>query len=165
MRKMVRIAAGVIGAAVIATAAVSCDEDDDPTGPGVATFTAALLGANERPNPVTTSATGTATFVDRTTSIDYTIDVSGITAPFAAHIHLGGPAVAGGIIINLFVPTGPIPGSVSGNLVSGTITSRSSPTVSLDSLRVLFNNGNSYVNVHTSANTPGEIRGQVALSN
>ena len=33
--------------------------------------------------------------------------------------------------------------------------------VSLDSLRVLFNNGNSYANVHTSAHPTGEIRDQI----
>jgi hypothetical protein len=34
--------------------------------------------------------------------------------------------------------------------------------VSGDSLKVLLNNGNAYVNVHTAAHGAGEIRGQVA---
>lgn len=163
MRRIVRIAAGVAAAVALTAFATSCD--DDPISPQPPTFTATLLGANERPNPVTTSATGTATFTDNTTSIDYKVDVANLTAPFASHIHLGGAAVAGPVIFNLFNPVGTVPGSFTGTLAAGTIRSTSSATISLDSLRTLFNNGNAYVNVHTTANGGGEIRGQIARSN
>jgi len=43
----------------------------------------------------------------------------------------------------------------------GSITNANNANVSLDSLRTLFNNGNAYVNVHTTANPGGEIRDQV----
>jgi hypothetical protein len=84
-----------------------------------------------------------------------------MTAVIASHIH--GPAAAGvnaPVIINLFIPN-VATGTLNGVVASGTITNANNANVSLDSLRVLFNNGNAYVNVHTSANPGGEIRDQV----
>ena len=74
-----------------------------------------------------------------------------------------GPAAAGvntGVIINLFLPN-VASGTLNGVVAHGTITNANNANVSLDSLRTLFNNGNAYVNVHTSANQGGEIRDQV----
>ena len=162
MRKNVRIVAGAATALLLATFVTSCD-DDDSTGPGSRTYTASLIGASEVP-PVTTSGTGLATFVDNTTQIDYTLAVTGLTAVSASHIHVGPVGVNGGVIINLFIPNTPT-GSVNGVIATGIITAANNSTVSLDSLRTLFNNGNAYVNVHTSANPGGAIRGQVSRSN
>ena len=47
----------------------------------------------------------------------------------------------------------------------GSITNANNANVSLDSLRVLFNNGHAYANVHTAAHPGGEIRDQVHPSN
>ena len=158
MRRTVRLAAGIIGAAVIATIGVSCD--DDPTAPTNNTYVAILSPANEVP-PRTTTGTGVATFVDNGAVIDWTLELTGMTAVTASHLH--GPAAVGvntGIMINLFIPNVPT-GTVNGIVAQGTITNANNANVSLDSLRTLFNNGNIYVNVHTSANPPGEIRDQV----
>jgi hypothetical protein len=79
----------------------------------------------------------------------------------ASHIH--GPAAAGvngNVIIFLFTPITPT-GTLNGLVSKGSITNSSNVGVSLDSLRVLFNNGNAYVNVHTAVNPGGEIRDQV----
>jgi hypothetical protein len=69
-----------------------------------------------------------------------------------------------GVIINLFLPN-VATGTVTGEVARGTITNANNANISLDSLRVLFNNGNAYVNVHTSANPGGEIRDQIHPSN
>jgi hypothetical protein len=70
--------------------------------------------------------------------------------------------VNGTVIFNLFIPNQPPPtGTLNGIVARGSITNAYNSGVSLDSLRVLFNNGNAYVNVHTSVNPGGEIRDQV----
>src|SRR5512134_3811522 len=89
-------------------------------------FTADLTGAAERPNPVTTTATGDATFTattsGSTTTITYTVVVSGnLSGPVtAAHIH--GPSDASGTanpIVTLTVTGGT---GTTGTLVSGSFT-------------------------------------------
>lgn len=154
-----KVAVLVLTTSTSAAIMVACGNS---TAPAKATYTATMTGAKQIP-AVSTSATGTATFTDNTTSIDYAINVSGITGVNASHIHLGDASTNGAIIINLFVPT-TATGAVNGTLVTGTITNATNSAVSLDSLRVLFKNGKSYVNVHTNANPGGEIRGQVVAN-
>jgi CHRD domain-containing protein len=163
MRRTVRAAAGIIAAAVIAIIGVSCD-DDDISGPVNDVYVANLSPANEVPVK-TTPGTGVTTFVDLGTSIEWTMTLTNMTGVVASHIH--GPAAAGvnaGVLINLFLPN-VATGTVNGEVARGTITNANNANVSLDSLRTLFNNGNAYVNVHTSVNPGGEIRDQIHLSN
>jgi hypothetical protein len=158
-RKTVGLAAGIVGAAIIAFVVASCG--DSTTSPTNKTFVANLSPANEVP-PKTTAGTGVATFVDLGSEIDWTLSLTNMTAVTASHIHLGaaGTAPAANIIFNLFIPQTATP-TVNGIVGRGIITNANNANVSLDSLRVLFNNGNAYVNVHTTANPPGEIRDQV----
>jgi len=165
MRRVVGIAAGIIGAAVIAVVAASCGSDS--TGPTTKTYVANMIAANEG-GGFTSAGSGVFTFVDLGTEIDWTLDLTNMTGVFASHIHLG-PATAigstaGPVIINLFIPNGNS-GILNGQVAHGSITNANNVNVSLDSLRVLFNNGNSYANVHTSAHTSGEIRDQIRPSN
>jgi len=168
MRRTVRIAAGIIGAAVITTVAVSCG-DDDITGTTNPRYVANLIAANEGSNPPITSAgSGVVTFEDKGDLITWSMTLTNMTNVTVSHIHLGSAAAvtpnAGPVIINLFLPNrapGNEIGTVNGLVAEGTITNANSPTVKLDSLRVLFNNGNSYANVHTAANPGGEIRDQI----
>src|SRR5688572_29292596 len=72
----------------------ACEEDTiDPITP-TATYTATLSGANERPNPVTTSATGTFNATLGANNIlAYSVTWSGLTTTSNnAHIH--GPILA-----------------------------------------------------------------------
>ena len=157
MRRTVSLAAGIIGAVVIAAVAASCGSS---TAPGPKQYVANLSPANE--NPIkTTTGTGVVTFVDNGTSIDWTMTLTNMINVTVSHIH--GPAVAGvntGVMINLFFPITPT-GTLNGVVARGSFTNAMNAAVSLDSLRVLFNNGNAYVNVHTAVNPGGEIRDQV----
>jgi hypothetical protein len=167
MRRTVGIAAGIIGAAVIAVVAASCGSDS--TAPAAKTYVANLNAAAEQ-GGFTSPGSGVFTFVDNATVIDWTLTLTNITNVTASHIHLG-PATAvgttaGPVIINLFLPNRPPEtGTLNGIVAQGTITNANNSSVSLDSLRVLFNNGNAYANVHTTAHGAGEIRDQVHPSN
>jgi len=160
-RREVGIAAAILGAVIIFVAAESCGSS---TAPAPKMYVANLSPANEVPQK-TTTGTGVATFTDLGSEIDWTLTLTNMTAVTMSHIH--GPAPAGtnaSVIINLFLPN-VATGTVNGEVAHGSITNANNGNVSLDSLRVLFNNGMAYVNVHTTANQGGEIRDQVHPSN
>ncbi|HMG13650.1 MAG TPA: CHRD domain-containing protein [Gemmatimonadaceae bacterium] len=168
MRRTVRtLAIGLIAVGVTAVA-TSCG--DDSTGPTGKTYVAANLNAAaEGGNPPFTSAgTGTVTFVDLGTEITWSMNLTNMTAVRVSHIHLGDANANGNpgntpgpVIINLFIPNGDT-GLLNGEVAHGSITNANNVNVSLDSLRVLFNNGHAYANVHTAAHPGGEIRAQIA---
>jgi hypothetical protein len=140
----------------------ACDSDDPVAPESPTTFTATMTGAKEKPNPVSPSGNGTATFTLDTqeTALTYSITVQNMTSTItAAHIHLGNANVAGGVIVGLVTP-------VNGSTVTGTIISSTALGlgVSWSSLINLMRNGDAYVNVHTANNPGGEIRGQLEVT-
>ena len=166
MRRTVStLALGLIAAVVVAAVATSCGSST--TAPTNKTYVANLIASNEGAGR-TSPGSGVAAFVDLGTEIDWTLTLTNMTAVTASHIHLGDATkvgtTAGPVIINLFIPNG-ASGTLNGEVAHGSITKANNVNVSLDSLRVLFNNANAYVNVHTSANPGGEIRDQVRPSN
>jgi hypothetical protein len=167
MRRTVStLALGLITVVGVAAVATSCGSS---TSPATKTYVANLTAAAEG-GTVTSPGSGVFTFVDRGTEIDWTLTLTNITNVTASHIHKGNAAnvgaSAGPVIINLYLPNRPPEtGTLNGLVASGTITNANNASVSLDSLRVLFNNGNAYANVHTTANPGGEIRDQIHPSN
>jgi hypothetical protein len=127
-------------------------------------YAVTMNGASERPNPVTTSATGNAYFEGDAATLRFLISTSNISGVTAAHIHRGSIEQAGPIVRTLF-ESSPATGTVNGTLASGSFTTTDGNVITMDSLLVLMRNGNAYVNVHTTANAGGEIRGQVAPAN
>ena len=157
MRRTVGITAGMVAAAVAGFVGLSCG---DSTAPGPKRYIANLSPANEVPLK-TTTGTGVVTFVDNGTTIDWTMTLTGMLNVTMSHIHLPGvTGVNAAVAIFLFTPITPT-GTLNGFVSAGSITNSSNVGVSLDSLRVLFNNGNAYVNVHTAVNPGGEIRDQI----
>ena len=134
-----------------------CDSDDDTN------FLANLDGSSEVP-PVTTSATGSANFTldEDNDTIQFTLNVSNISNVIMAHIHSGAVGVNGGIVVLLF--GGPQTGPVNGVLSSGTIRSQDVQGMSFQQLVTAMRSGQTYVNVHTTQNPNGEIRGQIILN-
>jgi len=118
-------------------------------------FTAALTGDAERPNPVTTPATGSAIFMLEGGVLNFSLRYEGLSGTAtSAHIHgEADSTMPAGILVDL------APYAVGGFQQAGTIAG-SIPLTSQQqsSLRA----GRTYVNVHTAANGSGEIRGQVS---
>ncbi|MEW6158597.1 MAG: CHRD domain-containing protein, partial [Verrucomicrobiota bacterium] len=111
---------------------------------------ATLSGAAERPNPVDTPGTGSGVIWVTGNQITFNISYSGLkAAATAGHIH--GPATPEQATGVLFGFTG-----VSGT--EGTIAGFG--TVAPNVLGAIAD-GLTYVNIHTSAHTGGEIRGQI----
>jgi uncharacterized protein (TIGR03118 family) len=115
-----------------------------------ALLTAILNGANERPDPVTTTATGLGLLTLIGNQLTYNITYSGLSAPATAgHIH--GPADTN-TFANVLQPFPGITGT-SGAVAGTLILPQSQLTNVID--------GMTYINIHTTNNPGGEIRGQV----
>lgn len=131
-----------------------------------ADFEAALSGSEEVP-PVETDASGHASFAisEDETELQYSLAVSNISNMTQAHIHLGAPGENGPVVAFLFEQA--TPGAVSAVALQadGAITSDNltGPLAGgeLADLIAEIESGNAYVNVHTTQNPAGEIRGQI----
>jgi CHRD domain len=122
-------------------------------------FTATLNGASERPNPVATSATGTATLtVDSVTgSWNLVGNFSGLLAnATAAHIHGAGDVNTVAAILHPLQFTGTTSGTISGGTSANPPNSPYTPQQMAD-----LSNQLHYVNVHSDSFPGGEIRGQL----
>lgn len=117
---------------------------------GPVKLTAMLNGAQEKPTPTPSLATGTFTGVVDPASrvLSYTVTYSGLT-PVAGHLHRITPNTTAGV--------GPveIPFAALGSPIIGTATLTTATRV--DSLL----NGFYYSNLHTPAYPGGEIRGDI----
>jgi len=149
-RNVSTLAIGLVATTIAAAIATSCGSSTEPKNK---TYISTMIAANEGAGH-TSPGSGVATFVDLGSEIDWSLTLTNMTAVIASHIH--GPAPAG---------TNGATGTVNGEVMHGSITNANNANISLDSLRVLFNNGMAYVNVHTTANPGGEIRDQVHPSN
>jgi hypothetical protein len=141
-------------------ALVACNPD---VLPPATSFDADLTGANEVP-AVATSAAGNATVEISGGSLNYTLNIT--TAPATAvtfaHIHQGTSGVSGAIRVNLCGTGAPVPACPAGSgTVTGSAAAAAVQGISIDSLLILIRSAQTYINVHTTANPGGEIRGQL----
>ena len=112
-------------------------------------YKAMLTGLSEAP-PTDSKGTGTltATFDTDTKKLEWTVDYSGLTGPaIAAHFH--GPAPVGKPAPIEVPLQAPLDSPMKG---SATLT---------DAQAKDLMDGMMYFNIHTAANKPGEIRGQM----
>lgn len=161
-----------LGLLTLLPALAACG-DDEPAGPATS-FTATLSGANEVP-PVTTPATGTATFSLSGNEITYTVNVTNLQNALVAHIHIAPAGQNGPVRLNLCGTGAPQPACTSGTGVLATGTNGTTIGITFDSLVSAMRSGGAYTNVHTDdgqgqPNTgpgdmvSGEIRGQIVAN-
>lgn len=129
-------------------------------------FRAVLSGRDEV--PITDSlARGVATFRvnEDETELTYRLVLANIQDVTMAHIHIGGPADLGPVVVFLLHPEDAPDGRFSGVVAQGTVTAADlvGPLVGhpLSDLVAQMEAGNTYVNAHTVLHPGGEIRGQI----
>ncbi|HUQ72449.1 MAG TPA: CHRD domain-containing protein [Planctomycetaceae bacterium] len=133
-----------------------------------ADFTASLTGGAEVP-PVATNATGSASFtflsvLDTELLVTVRTNTRLSSRVTGAHIHTGAVGVAGPIVLD-FSNGSIVNTAILGiNINSAAHLSGSLAGQTLSDLRELMTTGDTYINVHTSTNPSGEIRGQIELA-
>ena len=153
---------------LILAGSASCESFTEVIGP--THYSATLDGANVKPSAVAGLATGTITAswdpVDRV--LTYTLGYSELGGA-ATNVHIHGPAGVNGVA-EVLIDFEDLPDGSNGELTKGTSGSATgridlslaiTPTVSGDSLVTLLQRNQLYVDVHTSTNPGGEIRGNV----
>lgn len=152
------LAALFLSSVLFSTVLTSCDDDEDDDGVDVTyTLSGTASGANERPNPATTTASGelTGDYNSDTKQLRYTINWNGLTVPpSAAHFH--GPAdvnTAANVVLPITLP--------SGAGTTGTVSATVTLTAEQESQLL---GGLWYYNIHTPTYPGGEIRGQVTAT-
>jgi hypothetical protein len=122
------------------------------------------LSGDEEVPPVETNAQGQATFQlnEAGDALEYRLIVANIDDVVAAHIHCAPAGANGPVGVTLF---GGGPTSDPGVLAEATITEPDEENgcgwSDLDDVVEAMRSGDTYVNVHTVAHPPGEIRGQI----
>lgn len=181
MKRMIATAFMIFAGALLVvyggTLPVAADDDES----NERRFSARLSGFREVP---TISTSGTGSLMARLSadgaSIDYELTYSNLSNVFAAHIHLGRPAVNGGIIVFLCggggKPACPLTGgTVTGTLIAADVIGPAGQGIAagqFDELVAALRAGAAYANVHTNDNVDpantgpgdfpaGEIRGDV----
>jgi hypothetical protein len=133
------------------------------------TFRIDLTGSQQVP-AVTTDAFGMATvrLIGNGTAIAFRVLVCDIVNVTASHIHVGAAGTNGPVIIPFFTnqqlfssPHG-CKTLAEGTRTAADLNTKASPTItSWDDFVKALLAGNTYINVHTTANKGGEIRGQL----
>jgi hypothetical protein len=151
---------------ILGASSIACDKPAEDAS----LFQADLSGAGENPAR-STPAVGTVGLYVNGNTVDYTIEVHGITNVTGAHIHSGAAGSNGSIRIGLFpgppnnfLPAGQTVATVDGILISGSFNSSQVTGVTYDELLSEMRAGTAYANVHTTQYPGGEVRGQVRLT-
>jgi hypothetical protein len=155
------------GAAIAAALLISAT----PSLAQVVNMTATLTGGEETTATpgvlgILTGAVGTATVSVDAANAEVAVQLqlfNFATGTTAGHIHVGPRGVAGPVVLNFPMPTGRT-GDLPLSFRLGAAAFVARPDIGIntiqDALQAIVGGG-AYVNIHTSANPAGEIRGQL----
>ena len=131
--------------------------DLTPTSGQFITYAGELRGSNEAPTPTSSTAVGAFFITIDTINKTLTWDVtSNVSSPTLAHIHPGAAGVANSPLITF---------ATSASAFTNGRTSGTTSLATLDPAKftdLITNPQNFYVNVHSTTNGGGEIRGQLS---
>lgn len=123
------------------------------------------------PSVADSDAFGAAVFVlaNDNSALGFKLAVANLEDPIMAHIHVAAEPGGDGPPVLWLYPEGPppqeIPGTFTGVLAGRVVTSDAltgaAGVATLADLRTAIEEGRAYVNVHTTANPGGEIRGPI----
>jgi hypothetical protein len=145
MRRLTLLTAFVLAVVLIAAVPVVASESGADAH---ATLEASLTGEKEVPGPGDPNGWGDAEVKVHKAKVCYELEVERIKPATAAHIHRGGPSVAGPVVVELKAPTD---GSSEGcKAISNEL-----------SKKLREHPSRYYVNVHNDPYPDGAVRGQL----
>jgi hypothetical protein len=128
-------------------------------------FTSVLSGGNETPAVLTGAfATASVTLNTASQTVSWVIDIFNLPSGINnAHFHVGAPGIAGPTVVNIpFTANLSNDFQLSGSATSANLNVRGDQGIrSWDDFMQALTGGQMYLNIHTSVNGGGEIRGQV----
>lgn len=130
---------------------------------GATELHASMNGDNEEP-PVTTDASGRASVGSTDTAITVTFNTTGLTDVIAAHIHIGAVGINGPVIFPLYsAADGPFTSPFTKTVTAADLLPAPGAETFAEAIAAI-KRGGTYVNIHTTANPNGAIRGQVGAT-
>lgn len=128
-------------------------------------YNAKLQGSSVVP-PVNTTAAGRAVIFVGEDTLRWKLNVTGISDPTMAHIHMGKKGVNGSIIADLLnsakIEDKPdrmiITGKITAADLQGAVSGRT-----LEDLHSAFNNATTNIDLHTKGYPNGELRGTIKI--
>ena len=156
MKRALHVGVAVVAAMIVSAAAASAQ---------VVVLSATLGGGEETP-VLLSGAAGTAEVAVDTVAREFAITLRIFNIPTtttAGHIHVGPKGIGGPVVIDFPGIAGRVGDFVTIFRV-GEAAFRPNPAIGINSIDDVIQaalNGNAYVNIHTSTNPGGEIRGQL----
>ena len=156
MKRALRVGAALVSALLLSAAAASAQ----------VVVAAATLTAGEETPILLSGAAGTAEVAIDTTAKEFAVTLRIFNIPTnttAGHIHIGPKGIAGPVVIDFPAIAGRLGDFVTTFRV-GEAAFRASAVNGINTIDDVIQavaNGNAYVNIHTTTNPGGEIRGQL----